>query len=103
MSVPVDRITKSTSRPFPVIRKSSDHLRPESGEIEFSQLVAEADEAQRQEVQGAQEALGTTVQEDARRKNSSQSSKRETSSEEEQEGSTEKAEEKVSKTIDIEV
>ena len=103
MTVRVERMTKSPSRPCRVMRKSSDHLRPESGEIEFSQLVAEADEAQRQEVQGAQEALGTTVQEDARRKNSSQSSKRETSSEEEQEGSTEKAEEKVSKTIDIEV
>lgn len=64
----IGKINRNTPKPFPVIRKSNDPLKPETGEVEFSQYLSETDEAQRKEVQGTAETEGSIVRDDERRK-----------------------------------
>ncbi len=64
----IGKINRNTPKPFPVIRKSNDPLKPETGEVEFSQYLSETDEAQRKEVQGTAETEGSIIRDDERRK-----------------------------------
>lgn len=101
----VGKISRNTPKPFPVIRKSNDPLKPETGEVEFSQYLAETDEVNRKEVQGTAETEGSIIRDDERRKRLRlKEEKREGEEKEEDEKERdEDEEEEEGKIIDVEV
>ncbi len=64
----VGKVSRNTPKPFPTIRKSNDPLKPETGEVEFSQYMAETDEIKRKVVESAAETEGSVIREEERRK-----------------------------------
>jgi len=102
----VGKIGRNTPKPFPVIRKSNDPLKPETGEVEFSQYLAETDEAQRKEVQGTAETGGSIIRDDERRKRLRLKEEKREKEEEEndkEKNDEEDEEEEEGKIIDVEV
>ncbi len=101
----IGKISRNTPKPFPVIRKSNDPLKPETGEVEFSQYLAETDEVSRKEVQGTAETEGSIIRDDERRKRLRlKEEKRESKEKEEDEKVDEEdEEEEEGKIIDVEV
>ncbi len=100
----VGKVGKGVPKPFPVMRKSTDPLAPETGEVEFSQYVREVDEENMSEVQNPVRTEDSVVRDDARRKRLKPNyGKREEEDEEDHENDEEYEEEGKGTNIDIEV
>ncbi len=54
--------------PFPIVRKSTDPLQPESGEVLFSEEMSKYDTESTSTVQGTDKTENSVIREDTRRK-----------------------------------
>ncbi len=98
----VGKVGKGVPKPFPVMRKSTDPLSPETGEVEFSQYVKEVDEENMSEVQNPVRTEDSVVRDDSRRKRLKPNYEKRENEEEEDEDTLEE-EDSQGSHIDIEV
>jgi hypothetical protein len=103
----VGKVSRNTPKPFPTIRKSNDPLKPETGEVEFSQYMAETDEIKRKVVESTAETEGSIIREEERRKKLRLKSKEKENEEEKESEEYENGEDDESddegKFVDLEV
>ncbi len=103
----VGKVSRNSPKPFPTIRKSNDPLKPETGEVEFSQYMAETEEARRKVVESTAETEGSVIRDEERRKKLRLKNKKKESEEEKEADEYEKEkeddEDEDGKIVDLEV